>query len=393
MKKGLSILATGFILQLTTMSFGRFAYTLVLPEMMHTLGFTNTMMGIFGMCIVLGYLLNSFLSGKISSIIGESRTIQLSTVLSSASLAALGYFTSVFALFPAFIGLGAGASGAYIPLISILNIQFRNKGTAFGAVMGGTGAGIMLCGYLLPLLLAPNSSSSYQTAWYTLATVNLLSVGMAFIFLRPGNDSVKKTNASGSIQKSTLQIIRENKPLILTILVYFLLGFSFISYSTFFGAYSINECGFLLSTAGMMWSLFGINTIYSGMFWGYLSDRLNKISICIIINSILALSVIIILPLPLVYLFYSSTFLFGFAFLGFIITITTLISDEVDKAEMAKVFGASTLIHGSGQVAGTFLTGFLKDITHTFKLPFSLSAVMLAVSIVILYHLKKLTDK
>ena len=57
---------------------------------------------------------------------------------------------------------------------------------------------------------------------------------------------------------------------------------------------------------------------------------------------------------------------------------------------MAKIFGASTLIHGSGQVIATSVSGLLKDLTGTFKVPFSLSVIALITNIYLLLKLMKL---
>ena len=80
------IIAAGFIFNLFTMTFGRFAYTLILPDMKKYLGFSNTIMGLFGMGIVAGYLLNSSLSGKLSEKIGEVKTAEISVFISSFAL-------------------------------------------------------------------------------------------------------------------------------------------------------------------------------------------------------------------------------------------------------------------------------------------------------------------
>ena len=138
-----------------------------------------------------------------------------------------------------------------------------------------------------------------------------------------------------------------------------------------------------------MWSLFGVNTIYSGIFWGVFIDRYKKNSLALIINTLLAISVLIIIPRGVEALFYVSPFIFGLTFMGFITTIFSLISDEVQKEEMAKIFGATTLIHAAGQIMSTPLAGYLKDITHTFKIPLMLSVVSLFICILLLVSLRK----
>ncbi len=387
------ILITGIIFNLFTMTFGRFAYTLILPEMKRVLGFTNTAMGIFGMGIVIGYLANSFFSGKISEIIGERATVKISVFIASVSLFMVGYFKNPLILFLGFILIGAGTAGSYIPMVALINRKFEKKGPAFGLVMDGAGIGIMLTGYLLPLVLESNNMQGYRYAWYSLGAVNMLGLVAGIILLR-GKDEDRRIESKGNGEKSPsiIKIFFSNKPLVLTILIYFLLGFSYIIYVTFFGDYVVNEIGFSTKTAGFMWSLFGINTIYSGILWGFISEKKNKLNVGIIVNLLLFFSIITIIIFRMKLIFYLSTFLFGLAFMGFIITITSIISGEVQKDFMAKTFGAGTFMHGTGQVFGTFLAGLIKDATGTFKTSFLMSAVALLVNLYLFLKIKKITS-
>jgi MFS family permease len=381
------LVPVGFFIQLTTMAFGRFAYTLILPDMMQSLGFTVTRMGALGTGIVLGYLINSLLSGLLSERFGEVRIIRLSVICVSAALFCLGFFSRFAFLFASSVLLGAGAAGSYIPLVSLLNLGFHRRGTAFGIITGGTGAGIMLCGYLVPLLLTSFPHAGYRTSWYALALINMPVFIGALIFFK--GDGRRQREAPG--REGLLRVLSRygrSGPLFLVLVVYFLLGFAYIIYVTYFGAYAVREMGFSVKSAGIMWSLFGINLIYSGFFWGALSDRFERKKVSLAVGLLLALSVLLIIPLRLKPLFYLSTFLFGFTFMGFLTLIYLFIGSAVEREHMGIIFGASTLIHGFGQLASTFLAGMLRDQTGTFKVPLSLSLLTLLVCVLLITRIK-----
>jgi len=378
------VVVAGFIFDIFTMTFGRFAYTLILPDMKKFLGLSNTIMGLFGMGIVAGYLLNSFLSGKLSEVIGEKKTAKISVLVSSFGLFMLGYFTNTFTLFTAFLLIGAGASGSYIPIVSLANKISKKKSLMFGLIMSGAGVGIMLTGYLLPPVII---NKGYRYAWYLLAFINSIAFFTGLILL--SEKSYRQTQYEKVSSEGIIAIFSKNRPLLITISIYFFLGFAYVNYVTFFGDYSINEIGFSRKTTGYMWSLFGINTIYSGLLWGYFAEKKKKVNIAFLVNIILLISILIIVVFKIGFPFYLSAFLFGLAFMGFIILITSLISDEVDKSQMARIFGASTFIHGSGQVISTFTSGYLKDLTGTFKVPFSLSILSLLVIAYLLIRLQR----
>ena len=381
------VIVSGFIFDLFTMTFGRFAYTLILPDMKKLLGLSNTVMGLFGMGIVTGYLLNSIMSGKLSEIIGEKRTAKISVMISSFALFSLGYFSNVIVLFIAFLLIGAGASGSYVPMIGLANKISKKKSLIFGLIMSGTGVGIMLTGYFVPIILV---SKGYRTTWYILSLINLVGFFAGLLLLK--EDGYKKSTHKDDRSEKIIVIFSRNRALSITVLIYFLLGFAYVIYATFFGDYSINEIGFSRKSTGFMWSLFGINTIYSGILWGFFGEKGRKVRVAILVDVILLVSILIIIIFKFEFLFFVSTFLFGLSFMGFIILITSLISDEVDPPQMAKIFGASTLIHGSGQVIATSISGYLKDLTGTFKVPFSLSVIALMVNVYLLLKLMSLLN-
>lgn len=387
MKKNLRLLVIGFIIQLTT-NLGRFSYTLILPDMMKSLGLTITKMGILGTGIVIGYLVNSLLSGKLTNTIGAELTVKVSILLLSISLFTIGFFTHFSILLVSSIFLGAGVAGSYIPLISILNHFFKKRSRAFGIVMGGAGAGIMLGGYIIPPLLALSETFGYRICWYTLSFINFIVLIITLFFLNPDRSYINDKGEEHT-EKNLIKILRGNTPLIITFTIYFFVGFSYIIYTTYFGAYSINEIGLSAYKTGMIWSLFGINMIYAGIICGILLDRFNKIDIAIIITSIFSFSVFLIIPFRAELLFYSSTLLFGFSLMSITVAIISIISDEVHKNEMAKTFGASIFIHGAGMVVGTYLGGFLKDVTNTFKVPLSISCFILFGCVFLFSILKK----
>ncbi len=375
MKQNFRLISIGFLIQLTT-NLGRFSYTLILPDMMKSLELTNTKMGILGTGIVIGYFVNSLLSGKLEHIIGAELTVKISILLLSLSLFTIGFFTHFSILFASAVFLGAGSAGSYIPLISILNRYFKKRGKAFGIVMGGAGVGIMLSGYIIPPLLALSETSGYRICWYALAIINCITLILSLVFLKPDRSCIDDKD-EGYTEKRIIHTFMGNTPLIITVITYFFLGFSYIIYATYFGAYSMDEIGFSARKTGMIWSLFGINMIYSGIIWGILLDKFNKINIALIITSIFTFSIFIIIPFRAELFFYASTCLFGFSLMGITVTIISIISDEVHKNEMARIFGASMLIHGAGMVIGTYLGGFLKDAANTFKVPFSISSFIL----------------
>jgi len=303
------------------------------------------------------------------------------------SLFCLGYFSRFISLFAATLGLGAGAAGSYIPLIHIMNRRFRGRGKAFGLVMGGAGAGIVMSGYIVPPLLRVG----YRLCWYALSGINGAVLIAVLVFMKAGEGRMKRVDGNYSIGFPAA--FRGNRPLMLTTIVYVLVGFSYIIYVTYFGPYSIDELGYTERTTGIMWSLFGLNTVYSGLLWGALADRKGSIKIACIVTVLLTLSVALIIPSSAKPLLYLSTFLFGLSFLGFITVIASIMGAAVEQHLMGAVFGTATLLHGGGQVFGASSAGVLRDLSGTFRVPLCLSVLSLLCCIILLLRLRAIETR
>jgi sugar phosphate permease len=106
------ILTMGFLIQLTALGFGRFAYTAILPSMKTDLGLTNTHMGFFQVAILTGYLLFAYLSGALVKRWSLTVTINLSVALVGIAMTALGFFSSFPLLLLLAFLIGSGAAGS-----------------------------------------------------------------------------------------------------------------------------------------------------------------------------------------------------------------------------------------------------------------------------------------
>jgi MFS family permease len=155
-------------------------------------------------------------------------------------------------------------------------------------------------------------------------------------------------------------------------IIYFIFGFSYNIYATYFVAYMIEEIRLTAKTAGDIWAIFGWMCTGSGLIWGYLSDRLGRRKALLWNNGIISLSVLLPLLLYDPFIMGFSAFLFGGTFLGTVAVVAASVGDQVSE-KRASVYGLVTLIHGIGQFLGTISGGYLKDLTGSFKLTLMVS--------------------
>jgi nitrate/nitrite transporter NarK len=245
----------------------------------------------------------------------------------------------------------------------------RKLGGAIGVVTGGTGLGIIVTGLLLPYLLFQLGREGWRQCWFLLALITFLVAVIGWILLRERPSQVALLPPSPDEDKKSLPCKRRSDELTLKaiFIVYFIFGFSYNIYATYFVAYMVEEIRLTQKTAGDIWAIFGWMCMLSGLIWGFLSDRLGRRKALLWNNAVISLS--LLLPLLLHHPFFMgfSAFLFGGTFLGTVTVVAAAIGDQVSE-KRAFVYGLVTLIHGTGQFLGTISGGTLKDLTGSFQL-------------------------
>jgi MFS family permease len=264
--------------------------------------------------------------------------------------------------------MGAGGAGAHISMTTLPMTWFEEQrlGRAVGILTGGTGLGIIVTGLLLPYLLSSLGKEAWRQCWFILAVITFAVAITGSILLRekPG-----QTDILSSPDEETIRLPsrgrRDGLTLRAIFLIYFIFGFAYNIYATYFVAYMVEEIGLSGKMAGDMWALFGWMCMVSGLIWGFVSDRMGRRTSLLWNNGIISLSVLICLLFHHPFLLGLSAFLFGSTFLGTVTVIAACIGDQVGE-KTASVYGLVTLIHGIGQFLGTTLGGTLRDLTGSF---------------------------
>ena len=375
---GWIIVGVGVLVKMTGLGFGRFAYPMLIPSMRGSLEFNYMEMGLLSGAIMLGYLLFSLVSGMLATRFGPKRIVIASLLCGALSMFFIGRLSGFFSLLFFSFAMGAGGAGAHISMTTLPMAWFeeRRLGGALGVVTGGAGLGIIVTGLLLPYLLFHLGKEAWRQCWLFLALITFGVAVVGWILLRekpsqilipsPSPDGDKESYLPGGRRKGfTLQAI---------FVIYFIFGFAYNIYATYFVAFMVEEIHLSEKTAGNIWALFGWMCMGSGLIWGFISDHLGRRKALLWNNGIISLSVLLPLLLHQPFFLGLSAFLFGVTFLGTVTVIAASIGDQAVKKK-ASVYGLVTLIHGIGQFLGTTSGGYLKDLTGSFQLTLIVSLV------------------
>jgi MFS family permease len=384
---GWIVILMGLLVLIGAHGFGRMSYTLILPAMKDGLHFTYTQLGLIGTGNFIGYLFMALVGGALAARFGSRLTITLGLVFMGVTMFLTGLaqdFEMAFTL-RLLTGLGHGAS--YIPAMALGSAWFatRRRGLATGIVTAGTGIGTVIASLVIPVILKSQGVEGWRYTWHLLGGAMLIIAVLDGLFIRSRPEDMglrqvgaqadppKHQQASSSSQILNWGEVYKVKAVWYLGLVYFLYGFSYIIYMTFFAAYLIKELGMTPGKAGGIWALAGGLSILCGVIWGGLSDYLGRARGAALAYLILAISYLLFALIRSAPGYYLSAVFFGLSAWS-IPTIMAATAGDIVGSRLAPAgLGFVTLFFGIGQALGPMIGGFLSDVTHSFSVPFLLA--------------------
>ncbi len=387
---GWVVVFTGLLVTIGAHGFGRMSYTLILPAMKDGLQLNYTQLGLIGTGNFIGYLIMAIIGGALAARLGSRLVICLALTLMGVTMILTGLaqnFQTAF-LLRLLTGLGHGSS--YVPAMALGSAWFvmKRRGFATGIVSAGIGGGTMIASFIVPLALKAYGIEGWRYAWYFLGAAVLVIAAVAGLLIRSRPDELglhpvgaEADPTAGSLPKSASTsldwglVYRKGRIWYLG-LVYSLYGFSYIIYMTFFAAYLVKEIGWTPAVASGLWALVGGISIFCGVIWGGISDRLGRARGMALAYGLLAASYLIFALMKSGTGFYVSAVLFGLCAWSIPTIMAATAGDFVGPQMAPAGLGFITLFFGLGQALGPSLGGYLADLSQSFTGPFLLAAVV-----------------
>ena len=404
---GWVVIFTGLLVTIGAHGFGRMSYTLILPAMKDGLNFTYAQQGLLGTGNFIGYLLMAFIGGFLAARFGARLVIALSLLLMGVTLILTGISDTFGFAFAMRLLTGLGNGGAYVPAMALGSAWFAmaRRGFATGIVSAGIGGGTMIAGLIVPVILSSYGAEGWRFAWYYLGGAVLVISGVTGLLLRgrPEDLGLRQVGVQAVAQGSAMPkpaagtldwgLIYKMPAVWYLGGVYFLYGFSYVIYATFFAAYLVQEMKILPAEAGRLWALVGGLSIFCGVIWGGLSDKLGRAKGAALAYLVLGLSYALFALLPFSLGFYLSAVVFGLTAWSIPTIMAATAGDYVGPRLAPAGLGFVTLFFGIGQAFGPYLGGYLADATGSFKGPFLLACVVSLLGMVMSLGLKPIRNE
>jgi len=380
---------TGTLVVLLAHGFGRMSYSVILPSMQEGLSLTYTQVGLIGTGNFIGYLCFAVIGGFVASRFGARRVIFISLIVMGICLFLTGFSSSfAFAFFTRLV-TGMGNGSAYIPAIALPAVWFatRKRGLATGIATIGTGLGLSIVGAFLPYVIVEFGPSGWRYAWYLMGAFVLIGSLIVYALERDnprekglsmyGRDDIHEVDPSDGPKVLLLSawrdVVKENEIWKLGA-VYFMFGFSYVIYFTFFIAYLTKEIGLSAKTAGGIFAILGFFSILSGVLWGSISDVVGRRYGSLLAYLTLACSYLIFTFWQALPGFYLSCITFGITVSAIPVIMAAAAGDAMGGRLTSAGLGFITLFFGVGQACGPTAAGFIKDATGSFTYAFMLCA-------------------
>jgi sugar phosphate permease len=401
---GWIIIFMGLVTTVAAHGFGRMAYTILLPAMKDGLNFDYTQLGLLGTGNFIGYLSMAIIGGFLAARFGTRTVISLALLLMGITMILTGLAKSFGFAFSMRLLTGLGNGAAYVPAMALGSAWFsiKKRGFATGIVSGGIGLGTFLSGIIVPFLLKSYGADGWRYSWYILGTIVIVIAIIVFLFLRNqpedkgllpvGQEEKGKIQASSSKNKvSSLDWnkVYRMKGMWYLGIVYFFYGLSYIIYMVFFAAYLVKEMGCTEAWAGGLWAMVGGLSIFCGVIWGSISDRIGRGKGAALAYLVLGVSYIVYALVKSEAGFYLSAFLFGLTAWSIPTIMAAAAGDFVGPRLAPAGLGFITLFFGIGQSIGPALGGYLADVSNSFTLPFLIAGGISFVGMIFSFYLKK----
>jgi predicted MFS family arabinose efflux permease len=362
---------------------GRFAYSLVLPDMRDSLQWSYSAAGFMNTINAVGYLAGALVASRMIRRFGLPRTVRWGTLAAVMSLALCAMSGNFIVLSLARLLAGLGAAGGFVggAALAATIAQSRPDRSNFllSLFYAGPGLGILASGLIAPFVLQAFGPGSWWIMWWAMT---LLSLVLILPLLLAPLGAATAANQSTKIDFAAA-------PVLIYLIAYFLFGAGYIAYMTFMIAY-VRDGGGGAPAQSLFWSLIGVSAFVTPWVWRRVLalDRGGLTTAIILgVNAVgAALPIFGHSPLLLA----ISALVFGVAFFAVVGSTTAFVRFNYPPAGWPIGIAAMTISFGIGQTLGPIVVGAITDAMGNLSFALNVSAAMLALGAVLAAFQKKL---
>jgi sugar phosphate permease len=380
---GWIIIALGFLVIFNALGMARFAYGVFLPGMQTGLGFTYERLGFIGTSNFAGYLFAVIVTPFLIRRFQHRAAITAGLLLISLCMFSISRSSSFVMILLLFTLVGMGSGFANVSMMVLLPHWFRSqeRGKAAGIICGGSGLGIIISGVLIPYLSRTLGADGWRSGWLIFSIISLAIAIGAALFLRnsPAEMGLEPMGEAAPVTAGQFRPRddRGKGALLLRLgILYLLFGVTFMVYGTFIVATMVKEFSFSEAKAGIYWSWVGFFSVFSGVVFGTISDRVGRKKGLALVFLVQAAANILVGFNCGTAGIVISTVLFGLAFFAIPAIMAATVGDYLGASGAVNAFVMITIFFAIGQTIGPGGAGVIAGMSGTFTTTYLLSALL-----------------
>lgn len=387
------VLGMGFLAVFGALGFGRFGYSAILPSMQKDLGISTAAAGSLASWNLAGYVIMATIGGLLASRFGPRKVVAIGSVVAAAGMLLTGLSTGMVTASLGRLITGLGGGGVLVPSVALMSAWFdvRRRGMASGIVSSGSSLALVITGPVVPLIIGAGGTGGWRLGWYFFAALTFLVAILTVAFQRdrPRAAVVKARASRASRPKIDYRAVLRSPYAYHLGVVYGMFGFAYIVFFTFFQKRLVADLDFTPGRAGTYFLILGAFSIFCGVIWGTVSDRIGRGRALALMYLLQAAAAVLFALWPSTPGLVLASALFGVTSIAVPGIIGAACGDQFGPVMAAASLGMITVFLGIGQVLGPILGGRLADAHGTLEYSYLMAAAVFVAGAVLAYFLRE----
>ena len=377
-RKELPLVLTGFMATLSGVGLARFAYTALMPQMVHAGWFSGEQVAYLGAANLLGYLIGALAAAPWAERMGAVRVLVICWVAVTLSFAgcSLPQPMAVFFVWRLISGIAGAVLMVLGPSVAMAAAQPSRRATLGPLMFCGIGVGALLAATLVPMF----ARSSLSAVWWALTALCVLAlwVGWSAVQQIPLHAPVAitptltPTHTSGAPAMSLW-----SAAVVLVFMAYTCDAFGFVPHTVFWVDYLDRELHLGAAYASTQWAFFGLGAIAGPLCAAYCATRWGWWGTTTGAYVIKAVAI----GLPLLWAGFGmhalSSFLVGALSPGMAAITSGYLMQLIGPAAHKKMWGYATAAFALLQASSGYLMAFIYASTGSYRSLFVLGCAAL----------------
>lgn len=337
----------GAIALLLGIGLGRFAYTPIIPALVHAGWFTESQTAYLGAANLLGYMLGAWCAHRLSLRLGERRVLFINLAVLSLSLlcCALPWGFAWYTLWRLLAGVAGGVLTVVGASAVLVRVPAARRPVVSALVFTGPSVGIFASASVVPWLAGRGVAVVWLGVGILAAVLFLWSWLAVWRHLEPADHGHQSQRTKSRIPHAAV---------LLVIAAYGLAGVGGVPHALFWVDYIARELGRGLAAGSQFWMLFGVGSLLGPALAGAIAARTGFRTA--LIAALAATAVSVGLPLISVsaWALVLSSLLVGAMTPAFVTLAAGSLSELVTADKQEKYWGQATLFYAFMMVASSY---------------------------------------